>query len=130
MNTENLYNDIKECLENMNTSDIVYIHNQYCDAAKYYDNEIYDMSDFDELMSNCDPLEIARKCYYTSRFCPDDDYFYFNGYANCITFDYYQDCDVISIDEITKYILDNDEDFNNDEIRDILDNADNEEGEN
>ena len=44
MNTENLYNDIKECLENMNTSDIVYIHNQYCDAANYWDNEIYDMS--------------------------------------------------------------------------------------
>lgn len=37
------YEAIKEALDNMNTADIIAIHNQYCDESNNMDDYIYDM---------------------------------------------------------------------------------------
>ena len=48
-----------------------------------FDDEIYsDMDDFDELMSNYSPMEIAEMVFYGGDFNPNDEYFRFNAYGN------------------------------------------------
>lgn len=76
------YEEIKEVLESMDTTEIIEIHNAYCDATNNPDDYIFNMEDFDEIMSGRNPWEIARCCYYGKEFCPAHAYFRFNGYAN------------------------------------------------
>lgn len=53
---------------------------EYC-ADNCPDDCLYDMSEFDELMSGMTPSDLAR-CIFFGNFNPNHDYFYFNGYAN------------------------------------------------
>lgn len=107
---------IKEYLENLDNSDLLSIYNEY--ASTTYDNAIYTMDEFDEICENMDASEIARRCFY-GKFNPNDEYFIFNGYENFDSSDYLDD--FIDFDDIANYIARNDEDFDSDEIREILD---------
>ena len=109
---------IKDLLENMSESQLYIIVNEYFDKTNYYDDRIYDMDEFDEIMSGMSPSEIATKIFYGD-FRPNDNYFKFNGYANLESFDYISD--EVDLEEIADYIVDNDEDFDNSDIREILD---------
>ena len=113
------YQMIKDALDTLNTSDLVYIHNEYCDAMNACDDRIYSMDDFDELMNGQTPWEIARSAYYGD-FCPAHDYFWFNGYGNLESSDYPDDH--IYTDDIAEYIDSHDDALYNDEIQEILDN--------
>ena len=42
---------IKDLLENMSESQLYIIANEYSDKTNYYDDRIYDMDEFDEIMS-------------------------------------------------------------------------------
>ena len=42
---------------------------------------LYNMCDFDVMMEGYTPTELAQRIYFGD-FNPNDDYFYFNGYAN------------------------------------------------
>ena len=110
---ENKNEKIIEILENLDDYEKLEIYNEYND----YDY-IYTMDNFDEIMSNATPTKIAMKIFYGD-FRPNDNYFMFDGYENLESFDYLDD--KIDYEEIAKYIIDNDEDFDNDEIREILD---------
>lgn len=116
------YEKIKSVLENMDTAEIIAIHNEYCDTTNNMDEYIYEMSEFDEIMCNMSPWEIARACFYGHEFCPAHDYFRFNGYANLESFDFAPDGNSgIYISDIARYIdLENDA-LDNDEIQEILD---------
>ncbi len=96
------------------------------------------MEDLAEHFSNDDIINFANRMYFgndenreESSFNPNRDYFYYNGYANLVSLDYldyneysnefmydFFDCE---IDNIIKWIIENDLDFDNDEIREILD---------
>lgn len=116
------YDQIKEVLENMDTVDIITIHNEYCDATNNMDDYIYNMSDFDEIMGNMTPWEIARACFYGNEFCPAHDYFRFNGYANLESFDFAPEGNSgIYVSDIAKYIDENEDALGNDEIQEIFD---------
>ncbi len=116
------YEKIKEILESMSTADIIAIHDEYCNATNNIDNYIYNMGEFDEIMGNMTPWDIARACYYGHEFCPDHDYFRFNGNANLESFDFVPEGNSgIYISDIAEYI-DRDEDaLNNNEIQEVLD---------
>ena len=116
---------IKDLLENMSESQLYTIANEYFDKTRYYDDRIYDMDEFDEIISGMSTSDIATKIFYGD-FRPNDNYFKFDGYANLESFDYISD--EVDLEEIADYIVDNDEDFDNSDIREILDEENEEEG--
>lgn len=123
------YEKIKSVLEDMDTAEIIAVHNEYCNETNNMDDYIYEMGEFDEIMGSMEPWEIARACFYGHEFCPAHDYFRFNGYANLESFDFAPEGNSgIYISDIADYIDRNEDALNNDEIQEILDEY--EEGEN
>ena len=117
---------LKHLLENTNESQLYIIANEYFDKTDYYDDRIYDMEEFDEIMDGMSPWNIATKIFYGD-FRPNDNYFRFDGCANLESFDYISD--EVDLEEIADYIVDNDEDFDDSDIREILDEENEEEEE-
>lgn len=119
---------IKDLLENgMSDSYLLMIYNEYLNKVEYYDDRIYNMDDeFDEMMNGMKPLDIALKIFYGD-FRPNDHYFKFDGCANLYSFDYLSD--EIDFEEIADYIVDNNEDFDDIDIREILDEENDEDEE-
>lgn len=61
------------------------------------DSRCYDMYLLDEFFSGSTPLEVLERAYFGrdddnggefSEFCPNRNYFYFNGYGNLVSTDY------------------------------------------
>lgn len=117
----NRYERIEEVLEGLNTDEIVRVRNEYCENCNSMDDYIYSMSDFDEIMEGQSPWEIARACFYGHEFCPAHDYFRFNGYANLESFDYAPGGNSgIFIEDIARYMDDNEESFGLDEVEELF----------
>lgn len=123
------YEKILEVLGNMDTAEIVSIHNAYCEEASYMDDYIYPMDEFNEVMAGSSAWEVARACFYGHEFCPAHDYFFFNGYGNLESFDYWENNEAspICLEAIAEYCDDNEESLMNDDIQDILDEEEEEE---
>ena len=109
-----LYDDIASILDNLESWQIVDVHNSFADG----DDWIYDMNSFNELMERYNPIDIANRVVY-GEFNPNHDYFRFDGYANLESTDYPED--FVDMDVIINYAIDNDYDYDIDEIRDLLD---------
>ena len=114
-----LFRVLEEYINNMDDTDIIALHNDYCDAVNGYDNSIYYMSEFDEIMSGVEPWEVARSAYYGD-FRPCDEYFYFNGYGNLESGDFIEQLPIYTL-EIAEYIADNGDSLYNDDIQEIID---------
>lgn len=110
---------IKEALESMSTTELIDVHNEYCDAINDGDSRIYSMDEFDEILSCMSPWEVARAAYYSGKFCPANGWFWFNGYANLESSDFTPD--IIFVDDIAAYIDRNDDALYNGDVQDILD---------
>ena len=111
---------IKEVIENMSTSEQVDINNAYEDAING-EFQIFSMDEFDEFMEGMTPTDIAQRIFYGD-FKPCDDWFQFDGYANLVSFDFLDDNRArFYPSDIAEYCARNDEDFDVDEIREILD---------
>lgn len=121
------YEKIESALENMDTAEIIAIHNEYCEAANNMDDYIYSMEEFDEIMDGERPWNIASNCFYGHYFCPADDYFRFNGYANLESFNFAPEGNSgVYISDIARHIDRNDDALNCDEIQEILDESEEE----
>ena len=105
---------IKNIIEDMDTSDAVTLHNEWCYETNNYDDEIIDMERFDEICSGMSPLDIAMKIFYGD-FNPNHDYFRFNGCGNFESTDY--PTDWIYPDDIARDVVDRKKSFENDEIQ-------------
>ena len=118
--------EVLEMLRDMNDSDLVAVHNEYCDKVRYYDDRIYDMYEINDLLYGRSPLEIITDARDVDA---NDNYIRYNGYGNLES----TDCpdDWMDLDEIADYIVENDDALRNDDIRDLLDEieAENEEEE-
>ena len=112
---------LRELLESMSDGDIITVWNEYQNNVNG-ENQIYNMSDFDELLNDMSPWEIARAAYYSGKFCPAHDYFWFNGYGNLESSDF--PTDNIYIDDIVDYIINNNDSLYNDDIQEVLDEYD------
>ena len=122
----NAREEVLEMLRDMNDSDLVAVHNEYCDKVRYYDDRIYDMYEINDLLYGRSPLEIITDARDVDA---NDNYIRYNGYGNLES----TDCpdDWMDLDEIADYIVENDDALRNDDIRDLLDEieAENEEEE-
>lgn len=116
----NEYEEIKNAIMNMSDDEVIALHNEYCYKTDAVDCIIYSMGEFNEIMAGVEPWEIARSCFYGKRFCPVDDYFYFNTYGNLESADYCISLK-ICVDDIVQYIIDNSDCLGNMEIAAILD---------
>lgn len=108
--------EVKEFLENLTDEELKAIWNEYCERNNYYDNIIYNMYEFDDIMQNETPEGIALKIFYGD-FKITDDYFMFDGYNNLKSG--YAD-EFIYFDELADYICRNEDSLNNDELKDFL----------
>lgn len=109
------------------------------------DNRYYSMDELDEIYSNTDPTEILARAYYGydaetwtkdaegyknyGCFCPNREYFYFNGYGNLVSADYkdyasFLDCYVIEAMSENRYYISTIKD--NEELMALFDELDNE----
>lgn len=96
---------IKEYLNNLDDNELLSLHREFLEDMQYCDDEIYDMDEFDEIMGNETPWDIARKCFYGD-FCPNHAYFKFNGYGNLISTDYLTEW--IDLDNLIEWLIDTD----------------------
>lgn len=95
---------IKEFLENeIDDGQLKQIWNDYCDTYSG-DDVVYDMDEFDDIMSSSTPTDIADRIFYGD-FKPCHKYFSFNGYANLVSTDYLDD--LIYISDLAEYIYNN-----------------------
>lgn len=62
---------IKAIIEEMDDGDKIALWNESCRECNYYDDEIYSMGEFDEIMDGYSPLDIVRKIYYGGNFNPN-----------------------------------------------------------
>lgn len=116
---------IIDLIQEMDTSEQVYLHNEYCYATNNYDDEIFTIDQLDELCSGQDAFWVACRCFYGD-FKPSAEYIKFNGYGNFQSIYQFEIPDYIDENEIATYILDNDIDFENSDIRYILDDIEEE----
>ena len=116
------YEKIKSALDEMSTAELVNVHNAYCDAANYMDDYIYNMDEFDEIMSGQSPWEIARCAYYSGKFCPAHDWFWFNGYGNLESDDFAPD--IICVPDIARFVDETENTLDNDTLCDIIEEDD------
>ena len=72
---------IKNIIDDMDTSDAVALHNEYCYETNNYDDEIIEMKRFDEICEGMKQFDIAMKIGYGT-FNQNHSYIYFNGYGN------------------------------------------------
>lgn len=121
---------IKAIIEAMDNGDKIALWNESCRECNYYDDEIYSMGEFDEIMDGYSPLDIVQKIYYGGGFNPNSSYFYFNGYANLVSLDYPDaEKNPFCIDDLVDRIVRNENAFGNDEIAAVLNGEDDEETE-
>lgn len=109
---------IKNIIEDMDTSDAVAIHNEYCYETNDYDDEIIDMERFDEICEGMTPIDIANHIFYGD-FNPNHNYFRYDGYANFESTDY--PTDWIYPGDIAREVVDHEKSFGNDEIQEEID---------
>lgn len=109
---------IKNIIEDMDDSDAVALHNEYCYETNDYDDEIIEMERFDEICEGMTPSDIARSIVYGD-FNPNHDYFHFNGYGNFES----TDCptDWIYPGDIAREVVDRECAFENDKIQEEID---------
>lgn len=112
---------IIEYLENLDDQTLLQLHNDYCDHNKYCDDHIFYMAELDDLLYGKTPSEIID---IAGGIDTNDDYLRYTIYG-VQSFDNVSD--FIDLDALAEYIIDEDEDLNDDELREILDNGDDEE---
>ena len=109
---------IKNIIEDMDDSDAVALHNEYCYETNDYDDEIIEMERFDEICEGMTPSDIARSIFYGD-FNPNHEYFHYNGYGNFESTDY--PTDWIYPGDIAREVVDRECAFENDEIQEEID---------
>ena len=109
---------IKNIIEDMDDSDAVALHNEWCYETNNYDDEIIEMERFDEICEGMTPSDIANHIFYGD-FNPNHDYFHFNGYGNFESTDY--PTDWIYPGDIAREVVDRECAFENDEIQEEID---------
>ena len=108
--------NIKEVVEDFKEAKLVELWNEFCNK-NYYEEVICFLSEdeINNLFSNETPAELIRM---GSDVDLDNKYFYFHLGELNTTDDIY---DVVDIDELVDYIIDNDDDCNDIDIRGLLD---------
>lgn len=114
---------LKAHIEELYDDQVVRLWNEYVALDKRYDDEIFPMDDFDEIIGEIQPFDLARLICY-GEFSPCHEYFWYNGYGNLESSDRPKESP-FCMEDMIKYIVENDEDLDDEGIREILDDAEN-----
>ena len=108
--------NIRTVVEDFKENKLVELWNEFCDK-NCYEERIWYLSDYEinDWFSNKTPAELIRM---GSDVDLDNKYFYFHLNELNTTDNIF---DVVDIDELVDYIIDNDNDCNDTDIRDLLD---------
>jgi len=114
------YETIQNVIDNMTDSELIKLHNSYCDTNCYTDDFIYSMSEFDDIEDGRTPSEVAGDI--CSDFSINDRYFYSDCYG-LHSFNYAGDAvnNVIFIHDIIRYMINSYDYLENDDIIDAVD---------
>ena len=110
---------IIDCINSMNTDEIVALHNSYCEAAGYENDCIYSMWELDEIFSSTKPHWVLERAF-CGEYNPRHGYFWFDSGSNLVSADYISEMP-ISVEDIADYILSEEDALGNDEIQYLLD---------
>lgn len=111
---------IREYIESLTNEEKRNLWNEYCNDSNRTDDWIYDMLEFDDINEGKTPSDIALSICYGD-FRATDNYFWFDGYGNFESSDWIDDNSCpFCIDELIDYIIENDNDLYDDNIREIL----------
>ena len=125
MEREELENKILNILSEELDSTILEMWNDYCDDWGYSEH-IYSMLEKDDYFMNWD-IEDLINLGYQNQFDTADDYFYCTtNYGERSTSDIY---DVVDTSEIANYIIEEQKDYDNWDIEELLDEYYNEDEE-
>ena len=115
---DDIYTSVATVISNMRTEDIVAIHNKYCEDNMYLPI-IYDMSELDNQLCNMSPREILNNI--DDEFDVRDNYFYITDCEEIHSFNWFDDeyCPIY-LEELAKWVVENDEDCGNAELKDAL----------
>lgn len=112
-----------QALEELDTAELVAVHNEYCKACNYPDDEIFFMDDFEELIGSPSYMTLALMIH-CGNFNPNDKYWWFDGCGNLKSADYpeynYGDRQIY-ISDIASAMICEEDGFGNDECQEIID---------
>ena len=114
MTREEAIERVKEIINNMSESDMIYIHNEYCEARNYYDDRIEYYDSIDELCYGMKPTEIIEK--FGDLYNSNSEYIKFTIYGAESA-----DWTDVMVDDIAEYCIDSEESFYNDDIQEVID---------
>lgn len=107
---------MEEVIRDLSSWQLVCLNNEYCNQSGYMDDYIYDMEEFDYFFSSYSPLELAEKLC-RSDFDPSND-FYMETIYGVESFN--DPSDHVSVEEIARYCIRNEEGFHITEVEDFL----------
>lgn len=127
MDTDRIRDELTSLLENMRDYDFLEIWNEYCDRGYDEQGHIYFMNEFDEVYGDVesafDLIKEYQRLFKRGYFNAEDTYFRFDGYGDTVSIDdiFIGKNSPVDMDELIDSIIDNDNDYGNNDIRDILD---------
>jgi len=110
-------------INGMGVEEKIALHNTYCDAAGYEDDNIYSMYELDEILEGRTPTDILCMSFHGS-FNPYHNFFWFNRCGNLESASWADELPIFASD-IANYILSAENSLGNDKIKEILDEEDN-----
>ena len=119
---------IEAILNDMYDDELIEIHNRYCDANHNYDDKMYNNDDatLDEVVGECTFSDAVCKLSYGG-YSHSDSYFWFDGYGNLESSN--DPLDNIFVDDIARYVVDNEDDLDNMDLREAIEGWQEEEDE-
>ena len=128
MNKETLKERLYDYILEQNVRDVVQLHNNYCEAIGYSDDRIYENEEeFFEIHYYDRMMELVRALGGNKDYNFHDEYVKMDGYGNPESISDYMVIDEwIDLDEMINHIIDEDDDLESEEIREILNEAETE----
>lgn len=117
---------IKACLEDMTERDLIEVFNRYCDENQYSEDRFYPMCDIDMMFQDCSPTEIITAL--AKDFDIDAEYFRDGIWGVDSWSESEASGEILKnwVGDVAKYIAESREDFDNDDIAEVLDEEDSE----
>ena len=122
MNETEKKQKIVDYINGMGIEEKIALHNTYCDAVNCMDDCIYTMDDMEEILDGVDKWELVRMVQFGDFDCTKD-FWGFNGYGNLVSYNAWEL--PVYAEDIADYILLKEDSLGNDEIKEILDEEDN-----
>ena len=105
-------------INSMGIEEKIALHNTYCDAANCMDDCIYTMDDLEVILEDVDKWRLVDMIRF-GNFDFMKEFWGFNGYGNLVSYDSWEL--PIYASDIAGYILLRNDSLGNDEIKEMLD---------